>query len=124
MISDDADLDAGPAGVELEPGVAVAEFAAAVDFAVPAAGRVRVGGFQLGDGQVDARVGDVEAGGEGLADALVGPGMVVVVPVGVQQLLRGGQAAGPGVVGDPGVLGRVLALELADGLRVAGAGVD
>src|SRR5580693_2039991 len=93
VIADDADFDAGPADVELEPGVAVADQAAVADFALAAAGRVGVGGGELDDGQVDAGVGDVQLGRVLLADGLVGPVVVVVVAVGVDEALGGGQAA-------------------------------
>src|SRR6516164_4736489 len=124
VVADEPDLDAGPALVDVELDAGVAEHAGGVDQALVAAGRVGVGGGEFGGGQVDAGVGDVDLGGEALADGLVRPGVVVVVPVGVQEFLGGGQRTRPRVVSDPLVLGVVLALEFADGLGVAGAGVD
>src|SRR5882762_867152 len=124
VVAEQADGDAGPAAVEGEVGVGVADGAAAVDAAFEAALGVGVGGGEFDGGQVDAEFGLVDLGGEVLPDRFVGAGGVVVGAVGLEQLLRGGEADRWAVVDQPGVLGRVLAFELADRLGVVGTGVD
>src|SRR6266516_3516505 len=76
VVAEQADGDAGPAAVEQEVGVGVADGAVAVDAAFEAAVGVGVGGGEFDGGQFDSLVWQVSLGGEALADRFVGAGGV------------------------------------------------
>lgn len=71
VVAQQSDGDAAPAGVDVQAGVCVDEFAAGVDAAFEAAVGVGVGRCQLDGGQLDAVIGEIDLGGEVLPDRLV-----------------------------------------------------
>jgi hypothetical protein len=129
---DDADVQVGDEGQDVGAGVAAADADVVepavvadgddpvrVDLVVPDAvvgGRGQPGGGCFGPGG--------EGGGGGApAESPVGPLVVVVAGEGVELGLELGDGGGGGLAGEPFFEGLVVALDLAAGLGVVGAGV-